>query len=234
MKIHQNNEVARAHTYIGNIHMLVHLSSKHWPSATIHRLNLVITSFIIQCGVRAPTLVSLGQKVWHILHFFTIKRTDKFGICSRHDIAELLLKLALNTNQSIKFGYYSYYFSKVMTTIHSSSKITSYGPVHFRRNLRDAVSLTHCSILLIKPPKKCTHSYIMSGSLFEYRWVIFSDNLWQVSNNKQDLLFSLLRQTSSYFYSARQKKYHVRFTGKCMLYSLCQLPPNSPCFSFLK
>ena len=43
--------------------------------------------------------------------------------------------------------------------------------------------------------------------------------------------FSLLRQTSSYFQrceiflsctSARQKN-HVRFTGKCMLYSLCQL-----------
>jgi hypothetical protein len=32
---------------------------------------------------------------------------------------------------------------------------------------------------------------------------------------------------------ARQK-YHVRFTGKCMLYSVCQLPPNSPFFSFLK
>jgi hypothetical protein len=27
---------------------------------------------------------------------------------------------------------------------------------------------------------------------------------------------------------------NVRFTGKCMLYSLCQLPPYSPCFSFLK
>ena len=26
----------------------------------------------------------------------------------------------------------------------------------------------------------------------------------------------------------------VLFNGKCMLYSLCQLPPNSPCFSFLK
>jgi hypothetical protein len=29
--------------------------------------------------------------------------------------------------------------------------------------------------------------------------------------------------------SARQKNL-VRFTGKCMMYSLCQLPPNSPYF----
>ena len=50
------------------------------------------------------------------------------------------------------------------------------------------------------------------------------------------LIFSLLRQTRSYFQrceiflsctSARQKN-HVRFTGKCMLYSLCQLPTHPP------
>ena len=49
-----------------------------------------------------------------------------------------------------------------------------------------------------------------------------------------DPVFSLLRLTSSYFQrceiflsctSARQNN-HVRFTGKCMLYSLCQLPPE--------
>ena len=50
----------------------------------------------------------------------------------------------------------------------------------------------------------------------------------------QHHFISLLRQTSSYFQrckifisctSARQKN-DVRFTGKCMLYSLCQLPPE--------
>jgi hypothetical protein len=55
------------------------------------------------------------------------------------------------------------------------------------------------------------------------------------------IIFSLLRQTSSYFYwceiflsctSTRQKN-HVRFTGKCMLYSLCQLPPPNSHFSLL-
>ena len=53
-----------------------------------------------------------------------------------------------------------------------------------------------------------------------------------VSNFK--CVFSLLIQTSSYFQrcaiflsctSSRQRN-HVRFTGKCMLYSLCQLPPE--------
>jgi hypothetical protein len=38
----------------------------------------------------------------------------------------------------------------------------------------------------------------------------------------------------SYLALVQDKKNHVRFTGKCMLYSLCQLPPNSPCFTFLK
>jgi hypothetical protein len=42
-----------------------------------------------------------------------------------------------------------------------------------------------------------------------------------------DFLFSLLRQTSSSCTSARQKN-HVRFTGKCMLCSLCQLPSPPP------
>jgi hypothetical protein len=32
--------------------------------------------------------------------------------------------------------------------------------------------------------------------------------------------------------SARQKK-HVRFTSKCMLYSLCQLPPPVSYFPFV-
>ena len=36
------------------------------------------------------------------------------------------------------------------------------------------------------------------------------------------------------YLALEQDKNHVRFTGKCMLYSLCQLPPNYPCFSFLK
>ena len=53
---------------------------------------------------------------------------------------------------------------------------------------------------------------------------------WQTHVIKMKPLFSLLRQTSSYFQrceiflscTARQKN-HVRFTGKCMLYSLCQL-----------
>ena len=69
----------------------------------------------------------------------------------------------------------------------------------------------------------------------------FFSPLWLTFKEKN---FSLLRQTSSYFWqceiflsctSARQKN-HVCFTDKCLLYSLCQLPPppNSPCFSFLK
>ena len=52
-------------------------------------------------------------------------------------------------------------------------------------------------------------------------------------------VFSLLRQTSSYFQQCaiflscthqfkirKSQRNHVRFTGKCMLYSLCQLPPE--------
>ena len=51
-------------------------------------------------------------------------------------------------------------------------------------------------------------------------------------NSSLDLYFSLLRQTSSYVQrceiflsctSARQRN-HARFTDKCMVYSLCQLP----------
>ena len=49
-----------------------------------------------------------------------------------------------------------------------------------------------------------------------------------------DSIFSLLRQTNSYVNDVRfsylalvqDKKNHVRFTGKCMLYSLCQLYPQ--------
>ena len=57
---------------------------------------------------------------------------------------------------------------------------------------------------------------------------------WTFIKVKRTIYFSLLRQTSSYFQrceiflfctSARQKN-HVRFTGKCMLYSLCRLSPQ--------
>jgi hypothetical protein len=51
-------------------------------------LNLVITSFIIQGGVRALTLVFLYQKVLYFTFVFTTKHMFKFGICSRHDIAK--------------------------------------------------------------------------------------------------------------------------------------------------
>ena len=52
-----------------------------------------------------------------------------------------------------------------------------------------------------------------------------------MTNHFRDDYFSLLRQTSSYFYRCeisylalvQDKKNHVRFTGKCMRYSLCQL-----------
>ena len=67
--------------------------------------------------------------------------------------------------------------------------------------------------------------------------------LWPFLSVSMDSPFSLLRQISSYFQrceiflsctNARQKN-HVRFTGKCMLYSLCQLatPPYQFSMPFL-
>ena len=62
----------------------------------------------------------------------------------------------------------------------------------------------------------------------------FSHPMVIIVCNGRGAYFPLLRQTRSYFQgceiflsctSARQNN-HVRFTGKCMLYSLCQLPPE--------
>jgi hypothetical protein len=52
---------------------------------------------------------------------------------------------------------------------------------------------------------------------------------------REERICHLCKETIGDEYNFLLIKNHVRFTGKCMLYSLCQLPtPNSPCFSFLK
>jgi hypothetical protein len=65
---------------------------------------------------------------------------------------------------------------------------------------------------------------------------------FSMSGINWDIIFSLLRQTSSYFYrceiflcctSARQKS-HVRFTGKCMLYSWMSTAPQFSMLFLLK
>ena len=48
----------------------------------------------------------------------------------------------------------------------------------------------------------------------------------------QFLFFSDVR--FSYLALVQDKKNHVRFTRKCMLYSLCQLPPILHAFLFFK
>jgi hypothetical protein len=75
---------------------------------------------------------------------------------------------------------------------------------------------------------------LQSGQSWPKRWFDFTLNIGPSCPRKVVRpvpIFSDVR--FSYLALVQDKKNHVRFTGKCMLYSLCHLPPNSPCFSFL-
>jgi hypothetical protein len=64
-------------------------------------------------------------------------------------------------------------------------------------------------------------------------WFYFSLNTFHRAFSRT-LYFHCWSKYSIYPYTSARQQNHVRFTGKYMLYSLCQPPPNSPCFSFLK
>jgi hypothetical protein len=66
----------------------------------------------------------------------------------------------------------------------------------------------------------CTHMLCTTGIIQKPINVTYFSHFW----DRPVPIFSDVR--FSYLALVQDKKNHVRFTGKCMLYSLCQLPPQ--------